>query len=136
MCYFLYGAINDGINAEDYKIATKNSMYHFNVGKNNDVNLSVKNNDALYRITSKHCDCDSPFGEKKTNKKELEDLQVLFLNLKSVRGIKHIYISKNWSGEVNEKEETFHIDNIDIMTFLANAEENCLYKIELYPKYY
>ena len=36
------------------------------------------------------------------------------------------------------KESIFgeNIQDIDILYFLANMEDNCLYKIELYKKYY
>ncbi len=37
MCYFLYGAINDGINEDDYKKITKDAEYHFNPGNVNSV---------------------------------------------------------------------------------------------------
>lgn len=136
MCYFLYGAVNNGINDDDYKIAIKNSEYIFNCGDINDVNDCVENCGVEYRITTNHCDCDTAIGQKHTNKEELKSLEKLLLNLKKVRGIKYILISKNWVEETNNKQETVHIDDIDILHFFANAEDNCLYKIELYKKYY
>ena len=136
MCYFLYGAINGGLNSEDYNKAFKDCEYHFNVGNINQVNACVENCDDSYRITFNHCDCDTAIGGKHTNKQELEQLKELLLSLKSVRGIKYVLLSKNWWEETNEKQETVHIDDIDILHFLANVEDNCLYKIELYPKYY
>ena len=45
-------------------------------------------------------------------------------------------ISKNWLDNENETEETVHIDDIDVIPFLANIQDNRLYKIELYKKYY
>ncbi len=135
MCYFLYGAVNDGINETDYEKATKNFSYHFKIGRKSDVNNCVKNCLKDYRITLNHCDCDSPIGSDDVNNKELKDIEQFLINLKSVRGIKHILISKNWIQEINTKEETIHIDDIDIKAFLANIEKNCLYKIEMYPRY-
>ncbi|MBR3778822.1 MAG: hypothetical protein IKL13_03740, partial [Clostridia bacterium] len=70
------------------------------------------------------------------NKKGLEELKDLLLNLQNVRGIKYVLISKNWWKETNSKQETVHIQEMDILHFLANMEDNCLYKIELYKKYY
>lgn len=136
MCYFLYGSINDGINTDDYEKAVKNSIYHFRIGNKNDVNTCVSNCSSDYRITFNHCDCDTPIGSKHTNKKGIKEFEELLLNLKSVCGIKHIYISKNWVCETNQKETAVHIDDIDIPDFLADIEDNCLYKIELYKKYY
>ncbi|MBE6813397.1 MAG: hypothetical protein E7523_11030 [Ruminococcaceae bacterium] len=136
MCYFLYGAVNDGINADDYKKTIKNTGFHFSFGNITSVNECVASCGNNYRITHNHCDCDTAIGQKHTNKKELEELKDLLLNLQSVRGIKHVLISKNWWEETNNKQETVHIQDIDVLHFLANIEDNCLYKIELYKKYY
>ena len=136
MCYFLYGAINEETNRDDYEKITKNSEYHFNFGDVSCVNECVKNCDSSYRITSDHCDCNTAIGQKHTNKKELENLRGLLLNLQDAREIKYVLISKNWWQETNDKEQTAHIQDIDILHFLANMEENCLYKLELYKKYY
>ncbi len=135
MCYFLYGTVNNGINESDFNSKTQNTDYHFKIGKKDDLNKCIEECRTDYRITRNHCDCDSPVGAKNTDKAELKELAQLLINLKSVRGIKHIYISKNWIEETNTKEENVHIDDIDIVSFLANIEENCLYKIELYPRY-
>ena len=136
MCYFLYGAINAGVNSYEYSKLMKNSEYHFNTGNENDVNDSVRNCDGNYRITVGYCDCDTALGEKDTERKELNNFEDILLNLKYVRGIKHILLSKNWVFDTNSKQKTVHIDDIDILHFLANIENNCLYKIELYPRYY
>ena len=120
----------------DYEKAIKNSKYHFNIGNKNTVNACVKNCGCEYRITSEMCDCDNPIGTKKVGKKALKDFEEVLLNLRSVRGIKYIYLSKNWVEETNEEEETVHINDIDILPFLANIKENCLYRIDLYKKYY
>lgn len=89
-----------------------------------------------YRITLNHCDYDTPVGGKYINKKGLKELEQLLADLRTIRGIKYIYISKNWASETNEKEEIVHIDDIDVLNFLAGVEDNCLYKIQLYKKYY
>ena len=136
MCYFLYGSINGGINTDDYEKVINNSGYQFNIGDKNDVNACVKDGGFEYRITLKLCDCDTPVGGKHTNKKGLKELEQLLADLRTIRGIKHIYISKNWAGETNEKEEIVHIDDIDVLHFFADVRDNCLYKIELYKKYY
>ncbi len=136
MCYFLYGAVNEGCNAEDYNKATKGAKYRFHFGDVNAVNDGVKNCDERYRITFTPCDCDTAIGKKHTNKKQLKELQALLLDLRKVRDIRYLLISKNWWEEQNDRQETVHIDDIDILHFLANIEDNCLYKIELYKKYY
>ena len=136
MCYFLYEAINSGINDDDYKKAINGTEYHFNTGSVEDINNCVAGCGESYRITFNHCDCDTAIGQKQTNKKQLKEFEALLLDLKKVRGIKYVFISKNWWKEANNKQETVHIDDIDILYFLANMEDNCLYKIELYKKYY
>lgn len=135
MCYFLYGAVNNGINTADYTSATKDFEYHFNCGDMEDVNDCVVKCGIDYRITDHYCDCDTAIGQKHTNKKQLKTFEELLLHLKEIRGIKYILISKNWWEETNNKQETVHIDDIDIVHFLANMENNCLYKIELYKRY-
>ncbi len=136
MCYFLYGAINDSVNKQEYEKVMKNSEFHFNFGDITDVNACVKHCEEKYRITFHSCDCDTAIGQKHTNKKQLKSLQALLLSLKEVQGIKYLLLSKNWWKEKNTEQETVHIDDINILYFLANMEENCLYKIELYKKYY
>ena len=135
MCYFLHGAINEGVHQGDYQKAVQDTLYRFETGGKNEVNASIEKGDFQYRITLNHCDCETPIGGKNPTEKQLKEFQQLLLQLKSVRGIKHIYLSKNWVNETNEKEKTVHIDDIDILNFLANLEDNCLYKIELYKKY-
>ncbi len=136
MCYFLYGAVNIGANADDCKKAMNDGEYRFNIGDLASVNACVENCEEYYRITVGHCDCDSPIGKKDASAKELKKLKQLLLHLKDVRNIKYVLISKNWWKERNDKQETVHIEDIDVAHFLANMEDNCLYKIELYKKYY
>lgn len=136
MCYFLYGAVNGGLNEDDYNKVIEKSNYHFNFGNIKHVNACVENGQFDYRITLDHCDCDTPIGSKHTNKKGLKEFEEVLLNLKNVQGIKYVLFSKNWWGETNSKQEIVHIHDIDIPFFLAHAEENCLYKIEMCPKYY
>ena len=69
MCYFLYGAINDGINVDDYEKTIKDTEYHFRFGNITSVNECVASCDNSYRITLNHCDCDTAIGQKHTNKK-------------------------------------------------------------------
>ncbi len=136
MCYFLYGAVNKGVNESDFLNATKNFNYRFNTGDIRDVNLCVKNCTNDYRITGNHCDCHTAIGQKNTDEKELQELSSLLLKFKEVRGIKYALLSKNWWKDTNKKQETIHIDDIDVPSFLANIDDNCLYKFELYKKHY
>ena len=134
MCYFLYGAINEGVNTDDCEKITKGTGYHFAIGNVDSVNKGVANCDDTYRITSNHCDCDTAIGQKAIGKKELEKFRELLLDLQNVRGIKYLLISKNWWEETNSKQQTVHLRDVDILHFLANMEDNCLYKLELYKK--
>ena len=65
-----------------------------------------------------------------------KEYKELLLGLRNLRDIQCVYLSKNWDGEVNEDEKTVHIDEIDVVDFLAKIKDNCLYKIELCKKYY
>lgn len=82
MCYFLYGSVNSEINIDDYKKATKNSKYHFNIGSKDDVNACVQNCGVEYRITATQCDCDTPIGSKQANKERINEISELLTNLK------------------------------------------------------
>lgn len=115
MCYFLYGAINDGINTDDYKKTIRDTEYHFSFGDIRSVNECVASCDSRYRITLDHCDCDTAIGQKQTNKKGLEKLKDLLLDLQNVRGIKYVLMSKNWWKETNNKQETVHICLVAIL---------------------
>lgn len=114
----------------------KNSEYHFNIGTKRDIETNAVNSCYKYRITRRVCDCDSAIGLKNPENTELSKYEALLNSLKSVRGIKHIYIGKLWIGKTFENGATAHIDDIDIPHFLADLKDNCLYKIELYKRYY
>ncbi len=136
MCYFLYGAVNDGVSLKEYHEAIKDSAFHFRIGSAKDVNEGIKNCDDGYRITLDSCDCDTAIGQKDSDRKELKKFEKFLLNLRDVRGIKYMLLSKNWWRETNTRQETVHIDDIDLLHFLAGIEDNCLYKIELYKRYH
>lgn len=136
MCYFLYGAINEDVNLYDYSNIPEHKTFIFNVGSYDKIIQCVENNASEYRITRRMCDCETAVGKCKTGKLELRELSDYIHKLKSIRGIKHIYISKNWYSETNETEETVHIDDIDLVPYLANIKDNCLCKIQLFKRYY
>lgn len=81
------------------------------------------------------CDCDFPVGKGDENAPELKELAGLILDLKRIRGAKCLYLAKAWNGKQHRSEVTVHVDDIDLIPFLANMEENCLYRLDLYPKY-
>lgn len=130
MCYFLYGAINENINKTEYEKVVKYSKFHFNFGNKDTVNAAVRKTDNKFRITDDYCDCDTPFGTKKTSHSDLIEFADLLKKLKKVPNISYIYISKNWWKETNTEEETVHIDDIKPINYFANMKDNCLYRIE------
>lgn len=136
MCYFLYGAINDGANTADVAKALTNSHYRFPFGNAEAVNHCVETCGDNYRLTFRACDCDTAMGQGRTDSPQLKEFETLLHKLRDVRGIKHVFISKNWWKESNSRQETVHIDDIDLLSFLANMEESCLYKIQLYKRNY
>lgn len=136
MCYYLYGAVNEGVRPEDFEKVMKHSGLYFSVGGKDEVNRSVRLCSDDYRITREYCDCGTPIGDGHPNKKGLSKYVNTLKALRNAHGIKWVLISKNWVGEENEREETVHIDDVDLPYFLANMEENCLYRVDLYRKYY
>lgn len=135
MCYFLYGGINHGINIGDYKNTANQSPFFFNEGLESDINGCIENCGSDYRITNSHCDCETALGSHNTNVYDLLVLSEYINQLREVRGIKHIFISKNWWKHKTIKEQTVHIDDIGIIQYLADIENDCLYKIQLFRKY-
>ena len=99
-------------------------LYHFRIGKEKDVNACVEACKEEYRIAHQPCDCESSIGEKDPQKADLKELEELFVQLKTVRGIKYVWLSKNWWKNTNLKQEAVHVDDINVPHFLANAEEN------------
>lgn len=76
MCYFLYGAINDGIHMADYE-KLDHTDYEFLIGSEEDVIKSINKEDCKCRITHSHCDCGTPIGDGHENKKGLKKLQTI-----------------------------------------------------------
>lgn len=136
MCYFLYGGVNKGINIEDYKKYSRNSLFFFAEGTESDIKHCIKECKDDYRITKNYCDCGTALGSHMVDKEELKELGQYINQLRKVKGIKHIFISKNWWEEETQKELTIHIDDVDIIDYLANIEDNCLYKIQLFKIHY
>ncbi|MBE6665876.1 MAG: hypothetical protein E7603_06640 [Ruminococcaceae bacterium] len=135
MCYFLYGAVNKGVNRKDYDEVFRGTSYHFNIGTKHDVKMSVLENTDDFRITDGCCDCSTAIGQHEPNHEEIRELCDLLDEMRLIRDIKCVYISKNWVGRINKREERYHIDDIDIAEFLSDIKENCLYCIDLYERY-
>ncbi len=138
MCYFVYGAINDSVNIRDYELAICQSEYRFNPGTKQDLEACIDGKIRGYHVTTRdQCDCDFPIGMHNKFAKELIGLSNLVYKFRDIRNIEHIYLSKIWANEKNKKEVTVHIDDIpDLASYFADMEEDCLYCIELYERYY
>ncbi len=132
MCYILYGATDKSIDQADYELASEKSPYKFRIGTKHDVKMCIVNDSYEYRVTDWVCDCEFPLGEKDESAKELLDLAMLINELKNARNSKCIYISKTWAGRRNKTEKSVHISDIDIVSFLANMDLDCLYRIDFH----
>jgi len=135
MCYILYGAMDRSVNIRDYDRASQRHTYRFPLGTRHDVKMCILNNGDAFRVTDWICDCDFPVGKGDEHAPELKDLAGLILELKQTRDAKCLYLTKVWNGKRNGKEVTVHVDDMDLIPFLANMEENCLYRIDLYPRF-
>lgn len=140
MCYFLYGGINEGINIKDFK-KIQNDRFDFHVTTKDEFEKAVFKDNHEYRITYNMCDCDSPIGkgEKNLNSEELKYIKEMadyIYKLCDIRSIQYILISKSGDCDEIEGEETVHIQDIDLISYLANIEENRIYKIQLFKRYY
>ena len=132
MCYFLYGAVekNKDIDLDRYEEMMERADFRFAVGTKHDLKMSVKYCTDHYRITKDMCDCGTPVGANEPENKELKVLRDVLAELKDVKGIKRVYMSKNWDGRINRREMSVRIEDLDIIRFLAEFKENCLYTIE------
>ena len=140
MCYFLYGGINEGINIKDFK-KIQNNCFNFEITTKEEFKEAVSQDNYKYHITNSMCDCNIPIGKgkKNLNSEELKYIKKMadyICKFCDIRGIRYILISKNWACDEIEEEETVHIQDIDLISYLANIEENRIYKIYLFKRYY
>lgn len=141
MCYFLYGGINEGINIKDFK-KIQNDSFDFHVTTKDEFKKAVFKENHEYRITYNMCDCGSPIGKGKENLnseelKYIKEMADYIYKFCDIRGIQYILISKSEAcDEIEKEEETVHIQDIDLISYLANIEENRIYKIQLFKRYY
>ncbi len=135
MCYILYGAVNEEVNAKDYEQISNGLKYTFKLGTKHDLKECIVNQTYEYRVTKRPCDCDFPVGMKDPAAPELKELTEALRKFKEIRGAKCVYLCKTWTGKRNIREVTVHIDDVDIPSFLADMEFNCLYRIDLYPRF-
>ncbi len=132
MCYILYGATDKSINPDDYKSALQKSPYNFSIGTKHDIKMCIVNASYEYRVTDWVCDCDFPVGKNDESEKPLVELAELINELKNARNSTSIYITKSWAGKKHKSEKCININDVDIVSFLANMELDCLYRIDLH----
>ncbi len=135
MCYFVYSAVNPEINSADYEKMFRESQFRFRPGTRHDIKMAVAEESGDFRLTRLCCDCAFPLGEGNAQAPELLELTEQLEKLRSVRGIKCVYLCKAWTGKRNKKEETVHIDDLNLPSFLAGMKTETLYRIDLYPRY-
>ncbi len=58
-------------------------------------------------------------------------LVAMITDIKNARDSKCIYISKTWAGKKAKIEKTVRFDDLEIISFLATMELDCLYRIDL-----
>ena len=141
MCYFLYGGINEGINIKDFK-KIQNDCFDFHVTTKDEFEEAIYQDNHEYYMTHSMCDCGSPIGKGKENLnseelKYIKELADYIYKFCDIRGVRYILISKSEAcDEIEKEEETVHIQDIDLISYLANIEENRIYKIQLFKRYY
>ena len=135
MCYMLYGAVNKDISPIDYSRLNADSRFSIRPGTTQELGLSIERDEAGFRLTTRPCDCDSPFGSGKADAEELIELSRQIHALREARNAKCVWLCKTWAGTQNKSEETVHIDDVDLSSFLAAAKTDCLYRINLYRRY-
>jgi hypothetical protein len=133
----LYGGINKGIDVLDFnKKIQSDSRYRFNSGTASDIKRCIERCSNEDRMTNNHCDCETALGAHNANRNDLLEFADFIYKLRNVKGAKYIFLSKNWWEHITKTEQTVHIDDIKLIQYLADIKEDCLYKIQLYKKYY
>lgn len=130
MCYILYGSMDKSVNSDDYNKALKKSKYKLAIGTRHDVKMCIVNDTGNYRITNWVCDCDFPVGKHNKDATEIKDLASLINDLKDCENSKYMYIALAWTGKTVKAEKILNINEIDIISFLADMESDCLYRID------
>ena len=136
MCYLLYGAINEDVSPLDYERLSATSRFSIRPGTKEELRRSIEREKYDFRVTSRLCDCDSPFGGGKADDEELLELSQLIHALRAARNAKRVYLCRTWVGTQNQSEERVHIDDVDLPSFLASAKSDCLYRIDLYRRFW
>ncbi len=135
MCYFAYSAVNPEVNPEDLAKLSRESPYYFQPGTRHDIKMAVAEESGEFRLTDWCCDCDFPLCEGNAQAPEVMELAAELEKLRTVRGIKCVYLCKTWSGDRNKKEVTVHIEDVDLPEFMAGMGTETLYRIDLYPRF-
>lgn len=137
MCWYYYGGVNKNINKIDYN-KIDNSRINFLPCNADDIIKNAENETEEYMIYGGYgmCDCHIKIGNGDDNTSDIKDMAKQFNEFKKCRDVKEIYFLKHWWKDKVEETVTFHIDDVDIYQFLADVEENILYKIQLFKRYY
>ena len=135
MCYFLYGAVNEEIRERDAESNACWGEYRFAPGTKSQLKACIEAGGQDFRLTDRHCDCGTAIGSGRGRENELRELAARIGGMRKLRGIKCIYLSKNWIGNGTKTEKTVHVEDVSLIPFLAELEESCLYRIDLYPRY-
>ena len=117
-----------------HKASGRISFYH-SPGNEKELGLSIERDEADFRLTTRPCDCDFPLGAGNPEAEDLKELARMLRSLRSARNAKWVWLCKTWAGTRNKSEETVHIDDVDLLRFLAAAKTDCLYRIDLYQRY-
>lgn len=135
MCYMLYCAVNKEMSPMDCAKLPVESRFTIRPGTKQELGLSIERDEADFRLTTRPCDCDFPLGAGNPEAEDLKELARLLRSLRSARNAKCVWLCKTWAGTRNKSEETVHIDDVDLPSFLAAAKTDCLYRIDLYQRY-
>lgn len=129
MCYIVYGGMDKAADDREYAQVSAKATYHFRLGSKHDIKMCVVNQSEDFRVTDRMCDCDFPIGNQDESAVELRELASLIHSLSKVKDAKCLYLCKTWSGRRNKRERAVKIEEINLISFLANMEMNCLYQI-------
>ncbi len=132
MCYFIYGALFGDIDTNEYEnIKVKYNNLHFPLGTKHDLKMCVQEASMPFRVNDGICDCDTELGKGNPASEEIKPYCALFEDIKSLKGAKHIYLCKTWTGKRNKTEVKLKLNEINISETLADIKENCLYTFEI-----
>lgn len=141
MCYILFGNVNEEAYGNPFIDVCRKSGFNKHIIKlaQKDVRFrSPVKGGVWFHVTDNCCDCDTSVGSGDASQSGLIKFVSWVQELKKCKNIRALHIVKHWVGNDGPKElqkiSFINADEVDAV-FLANLEDETLYRIEYFKRY-